>query len=53
MESISIYKIAELYHIPVIAIKVISDNAILKEEYDRKVGIKSQLFTERLIKEIK
>ncbi len=53
MESISIYKIAEKYNIPVIAVKVISDNAILNEEYDRKVGIKSQLFTERLIKEIK
>ena len=53
MESISIYKIADLYAIPVIAIKVISDNAILNEEYNRKVGIKSQLFTERLIKEIK
>jgi len=53
MESISIYKIANIYNIPVIAVKVISDNAILNEEYDRKVGIKSQLFTERLIKEIK
>lgn len=53
MESISIYKIADLYNIPVIAIKAISDNAILNEEYERKVGIKSQLFTERLIKEIK
>lgn len=52
MESISIYKIANLYNIPVIGIKVISNNEVLNEEYDRNLGIEAQKFTEKLILEI-
>ena len=51
MESIAIYTVANQYKIPVISIKVISDNALLKEEYDRTLSIKAQEFTIDLIKE--
>ncbi len=52
MEGIAVYTIANLYKIPAIDIRVISDNEILKEEYDRSVSIKAQQFTENLLKEI-
>lgn len=52
MESISVYTIANLYNIPVIGIKVISNNEILKEEYCKEAGIESQKFTENLIENI-
>lgn len=44
MESIGIYNIACKYNIPVIAIKIISDNSLIKEEYNRDVGIYLQDF---------
>ena len=52
MESVSVYTIANLYNIPVIGIKAISNNEFLKEEYYKEVGIESQKFTEKLIKNI-
>ena len=52
MEAISVYTIANLYNIPVIGIKAISNNEVLGEEYERKVGINSQNFTLNLIKKI-
>lgn len=52
MESISIYTIANLYKIPVIAIKAISNNEILNEEYQRSIGINAQKFTLSLIDNI-
>lgn len=39
MESIATYTIANLWNIPVISIKMISDNSILGEEYNREIGI--------------
>ena len=53
MEGIAIYTVANQYGIPAIDIRVISDNEILKEEYDRKVSIRAQEFTMNLLKEIK
>lgn len=38
MESIATYTIANLQDIPVISIKMISDNSITGEEYNREVG---------------
>ena len=38
MESIAIYSIANKYNIPVISIKIISDNSLIGEEYNRNVG---------------
>lgn len=52
MEGIAVYTVANQYKIPVISIKVISDNEILKEEYDRKVSIRAQEFTMSLLKEM-
>ena len=52
MEGIAIYTVANQYGIPVIDIRVISDNEILKEEYDRKVSIRAQEFTMNLLKEM-
>ena len=49
MESISIYSVASKYSIPVIAIKIISDNSLIKEEYNREVGIYLQDFIYKYI----
>ncbi len=42
MESIASYTIANQNNIPIIAIKMISDNILTGEEYKREVGIKLQ-----------
>ena len=52
MEAIPVYTIANLYNIPVIGIKVISNNEVLNEEYERKTGINAQKFTLNLIEKI-
>lgn len=49
MEGIAVYTIANQYHIPAIDIRVISDNEILKEEYDRNISLKAQEFTMNLL----
>ena len=49
MESISIYKVADIYKIPAVCIRGISNNEILDEPYDYLVSDKMQKFTERLI----
>lgn len=52
MEGMAIYTVANQYKIPAIDIRVISDNEILKEEYDRNISINIQKFTMNLLKEI-
>jgi len=49
MEGISSYTLANNFNIPVIGIRVISNNEILGEPYDRNIGIKAQEFTYQLI----
>lgn len=39
MESIATYTIANNLNIPVISLKIISDNSLIEEEYNREVGI--------------
>ena len=51
VQKLSSYK-RNLYDIPVIGIKAVSNNEFLKEEYYKEVGIESQKFTEKLIKNI-
>ena len=55
MESIGTYTVAQKYKIPVIGIRVISDNAIVHELYNRNVSSYVQEFVlkmlERLIKD--
>lgn len=38
MESIALYTIANNFNIPIITIKIISDNSLINEEYNRNVG---------------
>ena len=52
MEGMAIYTVANQYKIPAIDIRAISDNEILKEEYDRNISINIQKFTMNLLKEI-
>ena len=49
MEGISIYKIANNFDIPVLGIRIISNNELLGETYDRNTGLKSQEFTYEII----
>lgn len=42
MEAISIYTVANKYEIPVVAVKIISNNEYLGEEYDRNVATNLQ-----------
>lgn len=52
MEGIAVYTIANQYKIPVIDIRIISDNELLEEEYDRNICLKGQEFIMNLLKEI-
>ncbi len=42
METVATYSICKKMNIPVLGIRVISDNSILKEEYDRNVAIEAR-----------
>ena len=53
MESVAIYRIANKYNIPVISIKIISDNSLIGEEYNRDVGIYLQEFIYEYLLKIK
>lgn len=44
MESIATYTIANQLNIPVIALKIISDNSLIGEEYNREIGINIQKY---------
>lgn len=50
MEAVSIYSIASKYNVPVISIKIISDNSLIGEEYNREVGIYLQDFVLNYLK---
>lgn len=52
MEGIGVYTVANNFNISVIGIRVISDNEILGEEFDRNTGLYSQKFTYKLIEKI-
>lgn len=51
MEGIAVYTVANNFNIPVLGIRVISNNEILGEPYDRNIGLKSQEFTYAFILE--
>lgn len=44
MEAIAAYTIGNQWNIPVISIKMISDNSLIGEEYNRNVGIEIQKY---------
>ncbi len=52
MEGIAVYVVANNFNIPVLGIRVISDNEILGEPYERELGRKSQEFTYEVIMKI-
>lgn len=49
MEGIAIYQIANQYNIPVIGIRIISNNEILNEKYDVSTGEELQYFVKKLV----
>ena len=51
MEGFAVFQVAEKYGIPAINIRVISNNEIFGENYDRLSGYNSQEFTINLVKE--
>ena len=52
MESISIYTVANNYNIPAVAIKIMSDNELLGEEYEPAVGKYLQEFFYKVLVEL-
>ena len=52
MESIATYTIGNNNNIPVISIKMISDNILTKEEYQREVGVELQKVIIEYVKEL-
>jgi adenosylhomocysteine nucleosidase len=52
MEGIAVYTVASQYNIPVVGIRVISDNEILGEEYDRNLGLECQKFVYEIVNEM-
>lgn len=52
MESIAIYTVAKNYNIPVLAIKIMSDNELLGEDYEPQVGLYCQEFVYEVILKI-
>lgn len=51
MEGFAVFQVAEKYGIPAINVRVISNNEIFGENYDRLSGYNSQEFTLDLVKE--
>lgn len=53
METAGVYKIANSFGVPVITIRIISNNEILKEEYEPQIAEKCQKLIYEFVKEIK
>lgn len=51
METIGAYQMGEKFQIPTIGIRILSDNLLLGEDYDKSVGKEGQEFIYQLIKE--
>ncbi len=52
METISSYTICNKYNIPVLGIRVISDNELTKEEYERTSAIEAQKYALEICKKL-
>lgn len=52
MESFNAYQVAQYYQIPILGIRVISNNERLQESYDKKIAQRSQQFTIEVVKEV-
>lgn len=51
METVGAYQIGEKFNIPTIGIRILSDNLLLEEEYDKSVGKEGQEFVYKLVEE--
>lgn len=52
METIGVYQIGEKFQIPTIGIRIISDNLLLGEEYDKSLGKDAQKFVYTFVKDL-
>lgn len=52
METVSVYNVCNKMNIPAISIRVISDNEITKEGYNKNTGIESQRYSMEIVNEI-
>ena len=52
METIGTYQIGQNFNIPTIGIRILSDNLLLGEDYDKSVGKEGQKFVYTFIKEL-
>ena len=52
MESIGAYSVASKYNVPIVGIRVISDNVLVEENYERNVAQIVQEYVVKYIKEI-
>ena len=50
METVAVYQMASQFQIPVLGIRILSDNALLEENYDKTVGKIGQEFVISIIK---
>lgn len=50
MESIGVYSVAHKLNVPVLGVRVMSDNELLQEEYDRETSIEAQRITMEIAK---
>ncbi|MBP3597118.1 MAG: 5'-methylthioadenosine/S-adenosylhomocysteine nucleosidase [Clostridia bacterium] len=53
METAGVYKIANSFEIPVITIRIVSNNEILKEEYEPQIAEKCQKLIYEFVKQLK
>ena len=51
MEAVSIYKVANIFEIPVIGFKVVSNNELIGEKFDAKTAEACQEFTYEFVRE--
>lgn len=52
METISVYTVCNKLNIPVIGIRVISNNEITNEKYDKNIAVEAQKYVIEIVKEL-
>lgn len=52
MEGISVYTVSTNYDVPVVGVRVISNNTILEEGYDETLGLKCQEFIYKIVQDL-
>lgn len=52
METAGVYKTANSFGVPVLGVRIISNNEILKEEYKPEISTDCQVFVENIVREL-